>query len=103
MIQLLIEAILGKKSPRNTVFSPMQQPRRTSLQVRLREVANLYVSKAENLSHGTAYGMRFRNEINQFETRRDDHRLYLCHLPEGRSDLLGGPKEVFRGLCFFTK
>jgi len=44
-----------------------------------------------------------RNEINQFETRRDDRRLYLCHLPEGTSDLLGGPKEVFRGLCFTPK
>ena len=42
-------------------------------------------------------------EINQFETRRDDHRLYLCHLPEGTSDLLIGPKMVFRGLCFTPK
>ena len=79
-------------------FKPTEQNRRTSLQVRLSEVASLYVSKTKHLSHGTVYGMRFRNEINQFETRRDDRRLYLCHLPEGRSDLLGGPKEVFRGL-----
>ena len=33
-------------------------------------------------------------KINQFETHRDDHRLYLCHLPESTSDLLGGPKSV---------
>ena len=47
--------------------------------------------------------MRVRNEINQFETRRDDRRLYLCHLLEGTSDLLGGPKAVFIGLCISPK
>ena len=39
--------------------------------------------------------MRFRNGINQFETRKDNHRLYLCLLHKGRSYLLGGPKAVF--------
>ena len=84
-------------------FEPSETIRRTSLQVRLSEVASLYVSYAVKICHMVRRTARFRNEINQFETRRDDHRLYLCHLPRGTSDLLGGPKEVFQGLCFTPK
>ena len=50
---------------------PSEQSRRTSLHVRLGEVASLYVSNAEYyLWHGAAYVMKFRNEITQFETHR---------------------------------
>ena len=57
---------------------------------------------SKDISHGTAYGVRFRNGIKQFETRRDDRRLYLSHLPESASDLLSA-KAVFRMLCFTPK
>ena len=43
--------------------------------------------------------MRFR-KINQFETRRNDHRLYLCHLQRGMSDLLVGLDICFEGFDF---
>ena len=74
----------GETKPSKHRLKSSGQIRRTSLQERLSEVASLDVSHAENLSYGMVYGMRFGKEINQFETRRDDHRLYLCHFKEVR-------------------
>ena len=71
----------------------------TTLQVKLGEVA----SSSRQLFHVVRRTACFRNEIDQFETRRDDHRLNLCHLPEGTSGLLVGLAAMFRGLCFIPK
>ena len=102
MDQMRLEVKIGFRGDFGVKQS--QIPRNTVLALRA-DQTHLFASNTSKLASRktllgdifTWYGVRF------FETRRDDHRLYLCHLPEGTSDLLGGPKLVFRGLFVTPK